>query len=204
MSSAAGAVAGLTLLTREETLIFMLPLLAGFLWFSKATLKHWFVASAVMGLCFLPQVVVKYQVMGTVTSSGHDSSYTQTLDKYLVPSQLYRNTWETLIDSKHFGEPQASRPALLQAAPWLWIAPLGVVVILASRRYPMPLKWFVLVSVGLMVFYLSGSNMSAQKLQFHCLRYISAGLIMLNLAVVVVCKEGYDKITGRKKRTHNA
>lgn len=187
--SLAGGVAGLTFLCREESVLFIAPLLAVFLYLSKAQWRQWLMAFGIMGLCFLPQLAVKQHVIGDVAESGHDNGYSETLGKYLVPEQFYRNTLETIVDSHFFNEPQATRKALFQEAPWLWLGPIGIVLIVTQRKYPKGLKWFALISCGLVIFYLSGSNMSAQKLQFHCLRYISAGLIIMNLGVIVVVKE---------------
>jgi hypothetical protein len=64
------------------------------------------------------------------------------------------------------------------------------------------LKLFTGVSLFLMIFYLSGINMSVQKLAFHCLRYISPSFIILNLAVVVVIKEVLSVLRrGMKRRS---
>ncbi len=153
----------------------------------------------------MPQLIVKYQVFGSLTESGHDSSYSQTAKNYFSFSQLKKNVWETLIDSKHYGEEGVARPALLQVAPWLWLAPIGMLIMLLSTRYPLGIKLFVIISSLLIIFYLSGANMSAQKLQFHCLRYISPGFIVLNLGVVVLVREiwllsaaFFSKLTKRK------
>lgn len=189
MPIAAAVVTGLSILTREETALFVLPLLAAYLFMSKMDWKKWLTSLFIVALLFLPQLYVKYQVFGSLTESGHDDSYSQTAKKYFSFSQLKKNTWETLIDSKHYSEADAKRPALLQAAPWLWIAPIGLLILLMSKRYPVGVKIFVVICSLLILFYLSGANMSAQKLQFHCLRYISAGLIVLNLGIIVFLRE---------------
>lgn len=203
----AGLVSGLAFVTREEAILFVAPIMAAFLFMTKADWKKWIVGYSVIVLCFLPQVYVKTRVLGSITSSGRDTGYGQVSNRYLQPDLLYRNTWETIIDSKKFaGEPlhptiakhcrtpsvctvENFRPALFQVAPWLWLSPLGIVLILALKKYPMGLKVFVIASLGLMVFYLSGANMAGAKLRFHCLRYISASFIALNLGVVVVARE---------------
>lgn len=184
-----GLITGLCLITREESILFTLPLATGFLWLTKSNWKQYLLVGGIVGLCFLPQAAVKASVLGSLAESGHDTGYSQTAGKYFQPRNLYRNTWETLIDSKHFNEPQATRGALLKAAPWLWLSPIGLGFILFTKRYGGGLKLFTIVSCFLIIFYLSGSNMSAQKLQFHCLRYISPGFITLNFAVLVVANE---------------
>lgn len=132
MPAVAAVVAGLSILTREETALFVLPLLAAYLFVLKAEWKIWFMSLFIVLLCFLPQLYVKYQVFGSLSESGHDDSYSQTAKKYFSFSQLKKNTWETLIDSKHYSEVEAKRPALLQVAPWLWIAPIGLLILLMS------------------------------------------------------------------------
>lgn len=189
MPVAAAVVAGVSILNREETALFVVPLLVAYLFISKFQWKIWIMSLFIVLLCFLPQLYAKYQVFGSLTESGHDDSYGQVVKKYFSFHQLEKNTWETLIDSKYYGEADAKRPALLQVAPWLWIAPIGLLILLMSKKYPIGVKIFVIVCSLLILFYLSGANMSAQKLQFHCLRYISAGLIVLNLGVIVFFRE---------------
>lgn len=187
---ASGLVAGLSFLSREEAVIFALPLLASWLYISKAHWRQWIIALSIMFLCFLPQLVIKKQVLGSFTKSGRKYSYSQLHGQYLQPKLFYRNVWETIIDSRHFNGPDPGRPALLQAAPWLVVAPVGFWFIFYDKKYPRGLKIWLLISVSYMVFYLAGSNMSAHKLKYHCLRYISAGFISLNLGVIVATKEG--------------
>lgn len=188
---ATGIISGLCFVTREESILFIAPALTGFFWLTKSNWKQWLLVFGIVGVCFLPQLAVKYHTLGSVTESGHDAGYSQTLDKYLQPQQLYDNTWEVLIDSNHFNGPKNVRKALFQAAPWLWLAPIGLLIVLISKRYPKGLKVFTILSLWLLVFYLSGSNMSAQKLQFHCLRYIAPAFIALNFGVIVVLYEVY-------------
>jgi hypothetical protein len=47
----------------------------------------------------------------------------------------------------------------------------------------------------LLVFYLSSAHMSAARLKFHCLRYITPGYIALHFGVVVVLAEGWRLLT---------
>jgi hypothetical protein len=44
----------------------------------------------------------------------------------------------------------------------------------------------------IIVFYLSGPNMSAMKLKYNCLRYIAPGFIALNLATIIFFKEVFE------------
>jgi hypothetical protein len=216
----ASFVAGFTFLTREETVLFVVPIMAAFLYFTKSDWKKWLICYVIIFGCFVPQVLIKQHAVGGFTRSGRTYSYSDVRHQYLQPSLFYRNVWGTIIDSKHFyvkgfkrdpgitkyeslrlvhnGNPK--RLALLQAAPWLWIAPIGIGLILAKRRYPLGLKLFMLASVCVMAFYLSGVNMSAYKLKYHCLRYISSGFIALNLGVIVTARESQMFIASRLKK----
>lgn len=195
----AGLVTGWTFLSREEAIIFVVPLLAVFLFLSKAKLRMWLVGFGVMVLCFLPQLAMRNAVFGSFTSSGRDKDedYSEAASNYLQPDLLYRNTWETIVDSRHYDGPDPKRRALLQVAPWLILGPVGIAIILFSKKYPLGLKLFTLISCGLLIFYLSGANMAARKLKFHCLRYITPGLIILNVGTLVTVREGI--ILWRKK-----
>lgn len=188
---ASGVAAGLSFVTREESILFVGPLLAIHLLITKAEWRKWLVAFGLMGLMFTPQIVAKMHVFGSLTESGHDYSYGETLSKYFDPSRFYDNMRGVIIDSKYSpaAKAEAQRPALLQESPWLWLSPIGIVLIFALRRYPLGLKLFTIVSLFLMFFYLSGINMSVQKLAFHCLRYISPAFIVLNLAVLITAIE---------------
>jgi len=188
-----GLVAGLTIVTREEAVLFMIPLLGGYLLLTKALLRQWLLAIGIVMACFMPQLVIKTMVLGTPFESGHDAGYSQTAGRYFRLSNSHRNMWEVVIDSNHFNDPQARRKSLLQAVPWLWISPIGLGIIVFSKKHRAGLKLFIIVSGALILFYLSGSNMSAQKLQFHCLRYISPSFIALNLGVLVVGHTIYDR-----------
>ena len=208
---ATGFVSGLAILTREEAVLFVAPALLTYLLLTRADWKRWLVIGSVVVLCFIPQVWVKFAVNGQF-SSGRDTSYEETSGRYLQPRLLYRNVWEVLVDSQHFGNPNGItnmltptdedlykvggpdplREALLQAAPWLWISPIGIILLLTRKKYGVGIKVFTILTVLLMTFYLSGVNMSGQKLKFHTLRYISASFILLNLGTVLVIKEGVE------------
>lgn len=188
----AGLVSGLSFVVREESILFVAPMLAIFLLITKSQWRQWLIGFALIGVCFLPQVGAKFAVFESLTESGHDYGYSETLSKYLDPQRFYENVDGVIVDSGYPDAPKSptvSRPALLQVAPWLWLSLIGVIIMLFSKRYSIGLKVFVIVSLFLMFFYLSGINMSVHKLAFHCLRYISPGFIVLNLAVIVVLRE---------------
>lgn len=200
-----GIISGFCFLSREETIIFIVPLVSVFLYISKADWRKWLVSYGLITLCYVPQLVIKYAVLGSATNSGRSDAYGQVIkSQYLKPRLLYRNAIETIIDSSYFGQKLVRRPALLQAAPWLWLSPIGIGIGLLSKKYSKGLKVFMLAGCAIIVFYLSGANMSAQKLKFHCLRYISPGFIVLNLGVIIVAREGLYYITNSTNKTRNS
>jgi hypothetical protein len=200
-----GLVSGLCFISREETVLFIIPALTAFLFLSKAPWKKWLLAYGLIVLCFVPQVAVKFAVNGGSLDTNRRFTYQQTFGQYMQPYLLKRNIWETVLVSDHYGRkllehpsgdplfrrggPKANRQTILEASPWLWISPLGVAAILFLRRYSMGLKVFVVISGFILLFYMSGVNLSGQKLKFHALRYVTPGYIMLNLATVVAIRE---------------
>lgn len=206
-------ISGLTLLTREESALFVLPLLVFFLSYNKVSKKMWLISFLIMAVMYTPQLIAKQNALGSIFASGRSFSYGSAISKhYLQPEMLYRNTWEVLIDSERLINkppnpviqewcdelPEGAcapseatiKPALLESMPWLWLGFMGMAYVLISKRYSIGLKVFILITaVGVLVFYLSGSNMAWQKLQYHCLRYISPSFIALNLGVVVALNQ---------------
>lgn len=194
LSVATGLVSGVAFMTREESILFIVPVLAAFLYATKADWRRWVACYGLVILCYAPQLLVRAAVVGSVTSSGRTVSYDDIAHAYFSISHLHTNIWSTIIDSRHvpgvpYPGPNVHRPALLQAAPWLWLSPIGIGLVFFARRYAAGLKIFFGASIVLMLFYLSGNNMSAGKLPFHCLRYIAPAFIMLNLAVIIVARE---------------
>ncbi len=197
-------IAGFGVTTREEYILFTPILLLGYLLITKASLKKFLVAGAVFFFALMPQLISKLNAFGSLTTSGHDDSYSVTVgEKYFQPDNLVRNTNEVLIDSNEDERPEVRRKALFQASPWLWLALPGILLILFGRRYPFSIKFYSLVSIGLLGFYLAGSNVSAQKLAFHCIRYFSPVLILFNFATVVFLKESQTWITSKMKKAKN-
>jgi len=192
-------ISGYCFLNREETVLFVVLAMATYLLITKTGWKKWLVSYSIILLCFMPQLVVKFVVNGSILDSGRESSYQQISNQYLQLSLLDRNIKEVVIGGDNYQNPKAGgspiksdRPALLQTSPWLWLAPIGIFLMLILKRYPLGLKIFAIISLMLMLFYLSGANMSGQKLKYHCLRYISAGFIVLNLGSIVAAKEGIE------------
>jgi len=54
-----------------------------------------------------------------------------------------------------------------------------------------------------LLFYLSGANMSSHKLQFHCIRYITPSFIVLNFAVIWALKTGFEKVGATRLASRN-
>jgi hypothetical protein len=185
---ATGVVGGLLVTTREESVLFCVPLAIVYLVYRHAALRAWIWCGVAAALAALPALIVKTAVLGSPFASGRTAGYTGTADHYFSISRLIRNLSDTVISANN-ASVDPHRVALFQAAPWLWLAPVGLVIIFASRRFTPLMKWWTGISLFLIAFYLSGNNVSAAKLKFHCLRYMSPGYIALNLAVVVVLFE---------------
>ncbi|MDZ7786327.1 MAG: glycosyltransferase family 39 protein [Candidatus Saccharibacteria bacterium] len=195
-------LSGFAILTREEAALFVLPAIALFILITKAGIKKLLIAGIITVSFFIPQFLVKLNAYGSITNSGRSDSYSDIRSHYLQPDLFERNLKEVVINSSYTTGAEASRPALLEAAPWLWLSPIGLGLILVLKKYPVALKTYVLVSLALVVFYLSGANMSAQKLRFHCLRYIAPGMIVLNLGTLVAAKETFT-FTAEKVKSKN-
>jgi len=190
-------ISGYCFLTRQEAILFIIPTVLAFLLVTKTSWKKSLVVFSLILFCFTLQLFVNFLVNHTVFSSGREESYSKISRGYLQPSLLKRNIKEVIIGSSFYQNPDTAKPpiaadrqSLLQAAPWLWLAPIGVMLIFILKRYPLGLKIFTIISILLMLFYLSGVNMSGQKLRYHTLRYISSGFIVLNLGLAITIKEG--------------
>jgi hypothetical protein len=180
----AGLVTGFTIGTREEAAVFVLPLVVAVLALNRAPPRHWLLVFAIALIAFAPHAAIKTLVLGSPLASGRPSaSYGDLAARYLSAARLADNLRDVIYNSSLSGLPNIDRQALLQSSPWLWVSPVGVVAYLFGHRSSLPTKFYIFVSLGLLAFYLAGENMSAQKLQFHCLRYITPSFIALNFAV---------------------
>lgn len=188
---AMGVVGGLLVTTREESVLFVVPLAVVYLLYRHAALAAWSWCAVAAFLAALPALIVKTAVLGSPFASGRTAGYSGTADHYFSVTRLWHNLSETIISANN-ASVEPHRTALFQASPWLWLAPVGLVIIFASRRFTPLMKWWTGISLFLIAFYLSGNNVSAAKLKFHCLRYMSPGYIALNLAVVVVLFEMWE------------
>jgi hypothetical protein len=179
----AGLITGITVGAREEMALFVLPLFGYVLVKTRASPARWAmgIGGAVAG--YLPHLVIKVLVLGTAAGSGRQAGYLDLLTGYMSWDRLSINVLDVLVDSSARGL-DADRVALLQAAPWLWLSPIGLALYLTVSNRDKPMQLFILVSVALCLFYLAGPNMSLQKLRFHCLRYIAPAFIALNFGTI--------------------
>lgn len=193
---------GLSVVTRPESVLFVLPLLVAYLVKIRPARKTIFISASLCLLMLAPQAIANnFEDRNLKPDRTVDSA----LSEYFHLALLKRNTWEVLIDSRHYGNPSPPqyatnvhednyqlggpdprRESVLRTSWWLWMAPFGIILLLASRRVSWGVKIFMLSVITMLLFYLSGANMSGHKLQFHCIRYIAPAFIGLNFSVVYV------------------
>ena len=183
-----GAIAGFTTMTREESVLFTVPLAAFYLWFHRATLRDWTTAGISAIVAGLPGLLIKVLVLGNPFSSGRSGGYGRQTQLYFSPQQFVENLLGTVVHSD-FAPRDYGRISLLEAQPWLWLAPLGIAIVFASRRFHTLTKVYTGLTTLMLVFYLSGANVTAAKLRYGSLRYLSPGFIVLALGVVVVIQQ---------------
>src|SRR5262245_56112083 len=193
---AIGAIVGLLAITREEAVLFCVPLAAGYLAAKRAPLKGWLISAAAAVVVALPGLLMKQHALGSIFKVGATrpgNSYTGQADHYFSIHHFGRNVLDVLINS-NFARVAPGRDALLQSEPWLWLGFAGVVIVFVSRRYDWLIKVYVAVSMLLIAFYPSGDNVSAAKLKLHCIRYLTPGIIALHFGVIVVLAEGWRRL----------
>jgi hypothetical protein len=183
-----GAIAGFTTMTREESVLFTVPLAAFYLWFHRATLRDWTTAAISAIVAGLPGLLIKVLVLGNPFSSGRSGGYGRQTQLYFSPQQFVENLLGTVVHSD-FAPRDYGRISLFEAQPWLWLAPLGIAIVFASRRFHTLTKVYTGLTTLMLVFYLSGANVTAAKLRYGSLRYLSPGFIVLALGVVVVIQQ---------------
>jgi hypothetical protein len=201
-----GVICGALATTREESVLFLVPLAIFYLAYRRAPWRAGLYAAIAAVLAGLPGFIIKSAVLGSPWSIGPNrpgSSYEGTASGYFSLGRLGANLRDVVFNS-HFASVDAARPALLQAAPWFWLAPIGLIIVLFGKRWNPLMKWFVVMSIALMGFYLSGNNMSALKLKFHCLRYIAPGFIALAFGTIVVLATLWDLVKPRRSPTPRA
>lgn len=169
-----GLACGFAMATREEHALFFLPLLLATLAIYKASWRCWLYALAAYGAGYLPHLLIKLAATESLLDSGRKHSYPELLGRYVNWQKFINNFMPVIIDSRLSDAPweKVGRPSLLQANPLLAVAPFGLFMLALARKYKALL--LVAVSLAFLFFYLSGDNVSAEKLKFHCLRYPSA------------------------------
>lgn len=173
----------------------MIPFVTAYVVLAKATLKQWFLLASLFAITIVPYALVRLSLLGAINASGNEAGYASTASNYFQISKIRTNIWGTILNSRHY-RPDIRRQALLQAAPWLVAAPIGVLIAFFKKRHSLGLCIFFCISAALALFYLSGYNMSDWKLQYHCLRYISPAFIALNLGLLIVV---YEAVQSSKK-----
>jgi hypothetical protein len=199
---AIGAVGGSLVTTREESVVFCLPMAIAFLVYKHAPLRAWITGVVTAIVVALPGLVIKQHALGNVFSAGpgrREQSYSGTAHSYFSPANFARNLRDVVVDAD-FAKINARRDALFESSPWLWLGVVGIVIVFVSRRYHLLTKLWVAMSLLLIAFYLSGGNVSAAKLKVHCIRYMTPGLIAVHFGVAVAISEGIRFL--RKGRAH--
>jgi hypothetical protein len=180
-------ISGFAITTRLETSLFIVPLLAIIL-YKQNNIKIGLICMLAFSLGAAPQFIIQYSYFSDVFSNVrpgryHGSGYLEILQNYVDIDRLKRNLVEVIFNSSYSNSANVRRLALLQAAPWLYLAPIGLIA-LFLRRDNLYLKIFLVASIMIFLFYLAGTNMAAHKLKFHCIRYITPSFIGLTLAVM--------------------
>jgi len=115
--------------------------------------------------------------------------------KYINIRRFFSNLKTVIIDARLSSVPwdEIRRKALFQSSPWLWLSIPGLFFIFALKKN-FQIKLLTVFALMLFVFYVSGPNMNEKKLKFHCIRYISASLIMFNYSIINLLKIVYERI----------
>jgi hypothetical protein len=203
---AMGAIVGFLTTTREESILFMVPLAVIFLWYRREPIRRWLLVGGATVVAALPGLVVKQHVLGSIFSTGpgrRGGTYASQASNTFIFGKLTRNVRDVLVDAD-LARVHAHRQALFEATPWLWLGVIGIVLVLVLKRFDLLTKIFVVMSLLLIAFYLSGGHVSASKLKYHCLRYITPGYIALHFGVIVVLGEAWYFVTGRRSAAPGA
>jgi hypothetical protein len=181
----ASIIGGFCVSTREETLLFVAPLLF-FLFFRAVGIKCLLISMLLFLLAYTPNMIIKVIVFESffenVRPTDNGAGYIEKLTTYLSFSRLQDNLINVVFNSSYMDLPNINRKALLQASPWFWLSPLGLMFFV--KKHKTFFIFFLIVSIMLFFFYLAGENVSAQKLKFHCLRYLSPSFIALSFLSV--------------------
>ena len=179
---------GFAITTRLELFIFLIPMFL-FILLKFTKIKSYLFASciALLIIGMAPHFIVQYLSLGDIANNPRPSdfgiSYFDKLKFYIDFDRLRPNVLNVIYDSSFSGYENINRKSLLDAAPWYYLSPIGVALII-NQKNVLGLKIFIIFSFFLLFFYLVGENMSVHKLKFHCLRYIAPVFLTLTLLSV--------------------
>jgi hypothetical protein len=179
---------GYAITTRLEVLIFLIPMYL-FILLKLIKIKSYLFVSciALLMIGMAPHFIVQYLSLGDIVSNPRPSdfglSYFDKLKHYIDYDRFMPNILNVIYDSSFSGYENINRLSLLDASPWFYLSPIGMVLIIA-RKNLLGLKFFIMFSFLFLLFYMLGENMSAHKLKFHCLRYIAPVFLTLTLLSV--------------------
>lgn len=186
-----GLITGLTISSREESVLFILPLLAIASKQYRIKGKNLLFLILISLLFYLPQPIMKTKIAGSIFSTGRLSdqniSYIRKLLTYTNKERLANNLIDVVYNSSarnlDFGK--IGVKAILQTNPWLWLSLPGLALFFfKNKKSTIAKKFFILSSFFLLYFYLAGENMNIYKLKYCCIRYITPAFISLNFGVV--------------------
>jgi len=191
-------LSGYAIATREETILFIVPLAISFLMAKKCKFRIYILFFSVLAIGYLPQLIIKYKALGDILDTGRDGykdgfGYISYLTKYFSIERLSNNTIEVLFNSELGKAGNSGRLSILQSSPWLWLTPLGAFYFYMNKDEKPLMKIFILVSIALLLFYFGGVNMSAGKLKYHCIRYVIPSFIAFDFAIAYLLQVLYEK-----------
>ena len=107
-----------------------MPLAVFYLWWCSATLRDWTTCAIATFLAALPGLVIKWLVLGSIFATGREGTYGH--QQYFSLSRPWNNLLGTIINSD-FAPKDYNRISLFEASPWLWLTPIGLVMILSAE-----------------------------------------------------------------------
>ena len=191
-------LSGYAIATREETILFIVPLALSFLIVKRSNFKIYILFFSILAIGYLPQLIVKYKVLGNILDTGRVNykdgiGYISRLATYHSIERLSANTIEVLFNTELSKAENTGRLSILQSSPWLWLTPLGVFYFSLKKDEKPLMKVFIVVSIAFLLFYLAGKNMNAHKLRYHCIRYVIPSYIAFDFAIAYLLQELYRK-----------
>ena len=191
-------LSGYSIATREEIIFFILPLAISFLVVKKCNYKIFILFFGFFFIGYLPQLFIKYKVLGDILSTGREDEtkgvgYISKLVTYFSLKDLLFNSIDIVFDSSIRKLENIRRSSILQSNPWLWLTPFGIFYTFYKKDEKNMIRVYTIISLCLFLFYLAGENMSAHKLKYHCIRYITPSYIAFNFVIVSLFQFLYEK-----------